>query len=209
VLRSWDYRWGAGSVPQALAMLYGDQLRKALNPPADEPGNKVMMRLARDTSPVQKLQALTDAVTRMRRDFGAWQVPWGEINRLQRLSDSVEPQFSDAAPSIPVPFASGAYGSLAAIEMRVRSDLIEDFTGAASSNTKRLYGTYGNTFVAVVEFGKRIRARAVTAGGVSGSPASPHFNDQAEHYASGALRDVYFYPDQLERHTERRYKPGE
>ena len=59
----------------------------------------------------------------------------------------------------------------------------------ANPGTKQWYGTNGNSFVAVVEFGTRVRARAVTAGGESGHPNSPHFNDQAERYASGDLRE--------------------
>ena len=54
-----------------------------------------------------------------------------------------------------------------------------------------------------------MRARAVTAGGASGDPVSPHFNDEAQRYAAGALRDVYFYPEQFKGHTERVYRPGE
>ena len=54
-----------------------------------------------------------------------------------------------------------------------------------------------------------MRARAVSAGGESGNPASPHFNDQAQRYATGNLREVYFHPDQLAGHTERTYHPGE
>jgi acyl-homoserine-lactone acylase len=49
----------------------------------------------------------------------------------------------------------------------------------------------------------------VTAGGESGDPHSRHFNDQAARYATGNLRDVYFYPEDLRRHIERRYHPGE
>jgi acyl-homoserine-lactone acylase len=72
-----------------------------------------------------------------------------------------------------------------------------------------MYGTSGNSFVAVVEFGKdSVRAKAVTAGGESGDPRSPHFDDQAERYAAGRLRDVYFYPGQLQGHMEREYHPG-
>jgi acyl-homoserine-lactone acylase len=63
--------------------------------------------------------------------------------------------------------------------------------------------------VAVVEFGQTVRAKAVTAGGESGHPASPHFNDEARRYATGDLRDVYFYRSQLKGHTERQYHPGE
>jgi acyl-homoserine-lactone acylase len=197
VLRSWNYRWSADSVAQTVAILWGDALVQLLHPPAAEPKNRYMNRLARDTTAEQKLQALDTAVTRLKANFGRWQVPWGEYNRFQRLSDSIASQFNDAGPSIPVPFADGKYGSLASLEMK------------GPRTTKRRYGNYGNSFVAVVEFGKRVRAHAITAGGESGHPDSPHFNDEAMRYASGELREVYFYPDQLRGHTERVYHPGD
>jgi len=196
-LRAWNFRWSGESVPQTLAMFYGDALQKAEHAPADEPGNKRMMRLARDTSPAQKLQSLDDAVARLTREFGRWQVPWGEVNRFQRISSAIDQPFSDSAPSIPVPFASSAYGSLAA------------FGASPKPGTVKWYGTSGNSFVAVVEFGPRVRAHAVTAGGESGHLGSPHFNDEALRYASGDLRNVYFWPDQLKGHIEREYHPGE
>jgi len=97
-----------------------------------------------------------------------------------------------------VPFSSARWGSLAS------------FGAAPKGGTKKWYGTSGNSFVAVVEFSpKGVRARAVTAGGESGHPDSPHFNDEAQRYASGNLRDVYFYPAQLTGHIERTYRPGE
>ena len=133
---------------------------------------------------------------RLQRDFGAWRTPWGEINRFQRLNDDIAPSFDDAKPSIPVKFTSAQWGSLAS------------FGAHAYPNTKKYYGTSGNSFVAVVEFGDKVRAHAVTAGGESGDPKSPHFNDEAGRYASGDLRDVYFYPSDLVGHTERTYHPG-
>jgi len=197
VLRGWNFRWGVDSVAQSVAIYWGEALIAALHPPADEDKNTYMARISRDTTPEQKVAALDEAVAKLQRDFGRWQVPWGEINRFQRISPSIVPQFSDGGPSIPVPFAAAKYGSLASFE------------GRGPQVTKHIFGTYGNSFVAVVEFGPRVRAKAITAGGESGDPASPHFNDEAQRYASGALRDVYFYPDQLKGHTERVYKPGE
>ena len=198
VLRSWNYRWSADSIAQTVATLWGEALIVALHPPASEDRNLYMARLARDTSDAQKLQALDDAVAHLQRDFGRWAVPWGEINRFQRLSDRIVPEFSDAEPSIPVPFAPARYGSLASIEMRV------------PRTTRKFYGNYGNSFVAVVEFGPHgVRARAVTAGGESGDPRSPHFNDEALRYASGDLRTVYFTSAQLKGHIERTYRPGQ
>jgi acyl-homoserine-lactone acylase len=198
LLRGWDYRWSGESVAQSVAMAWGLKLKGALKAPASEPTNKVMMRLVRDTSADQKLAELDASIGDLTRDFGRWTVPWGEINRAQRISaDIANPAYSDSAPSVPVPFADGNFGSLASIRSKPKP------------GTRRWYGDYGNSFVAVVEFGPRVRARAVTAGGESGNPASPHFNDEALRYASGDLRTVYFYPDQLKGHTERTYHPGE
>lgn len=197
LLGKWDYRWSAQSAEQSLAMFWGDALLKALNAPPDEPRNKTMLRLARDTSPAQKLDALDEAVRRLEREFGSWRTPWGEINRYQRISPAIDQPFSDTAPSMAIPFAHGNYGSLASTN------------SGPKPGTKKWYGTSGNSFVAVVEFGPRVRASAVSTGGQSGNPVSPHFNDQAARYAAGALRPVYFYPDELKGHIERTYRPGE
>jgi acyl-homoserine-lactone acylase len=197
VLRSWDFRWSSDSIAETLAMSWGEALRKALGAPKSEPGNKVMMRLARDTSPELKLRVLVETIAQLERDFGRWQLPWGELNRFQRLSAAINPTYSDSAPSFPVPFAEGRWGSLASIRSEPRAA------------TKRWYGNYGNSFVAVVEFGPRVGARAITAGGESGHPDSPHFADEIQRYASGDLREVYFYPEQLKGHTERVYRPGQ
>ena len=129
-------------------------------------------------------------------NFGTWRTPWGEINRFQRINDDIAPHFDDAQPSIPVPFTASGWGSLAA------------FGARPYPNTKKWYGTSGNSFVAVVEFGDSVRAQAITAGGENGSPGSRHFNDEAERYSAGNLRDVYFYRSQLTGHTERQYHPG-
>src|SRR5690606_28452914 len=139
---------------------------------------------------------LAAAVGRLEADFGGWRTPWGEINRFQRVSANLVQEFEDALPSTPVGFTSGTWGSLA------------PFGARRYPGTKRYYGTSGNSFVAVVEFGDRVRARAVSAGGQSGNPGSPHFVDQAERYATGDLREVYFHPEQLQGHTERTYRPG-
>jgi acyl-homoserine-lactone acylase len=164
----------------------------------DEAGLAVYDHMATGTTAARKLEALSAAIGRLTRDFGTWKTPWGEINRFQRLTGDIVQPFSDSGPSIPVPFTSARWGSLAS------------FGARAYPGTKRIYGTYGNSFVAIVEFGKdSVRAKAVTAGGLNSDPRSRHFNDQAERYATGNLRDVYFYPGQLEGHTERRYHPGE
>ena len=195
-LRAWDRRWSVDSVPTSLAIFWAEDLVRVIAADARKADLSMEDYIARRASPGQLLKSLAAASDKLTADFGKWQTPWGEINRFQRLTNDIVHPFSDAAPSIPVGFTSGNYGSLAS------------FGARRYMGSKRLYGTYGNSFVAVVEFGPKVRAKAVTAGGESGDPKSKHFNDQAERYAAGDLREVYFYPAQLKGRTERRYRPG-
>ena len=192
LLRDWDYRWGEKSIPTALAVFWGEEVGRAGG------GGGGRGRGGNSAGPTneQQLQALATISDKLAADFGTWKTPWGDINRFQRLTGDIVQPFNDAGPSIPVPFTSSRWGSLAS------------FGARAYQGTKKWYGTSGNSFVAVVEFGDSVRARAVSAGGENGNPKSKHFNDQASRYASGNLREVYFYPSQLKGHVEREYHPG-
>jgi acyl-homoserine lactone acylase PvdQ len=180
VLKGWDLRWGVDSVATSLAVFYGEELRRKAVP-----------------TETQMLEALAAASNRLTTDFGSWKTPWGEINRFERITGDIVQPFSDSAASIPVGFTSSAWGSLASFGAR-------QYPG-----TKKWYGTSGNSFVAVVEFGDKVRAKAVTAGGESGRAGSKHFNDEAQRYSTGQLRDVYFYKSDLKGHIERQYHPGQ
>jgi acyl-homoserine-lactone acylase len=195
VLRAWDFRWAVDSIPTTLAVHWGEALWEQVQGEAER-GRLPLDALVR-TSPEQKLAALASASALLVQDFGTWRTPWGEVNRFQRLTGEVASRFDDAAPSAPVGFTSAQWGSLAA------------FGARPQAGTRRRYGTKGNSFVAVVEFGERVRALAVTAGGVNGDPSSPHFRDQIDRYRTGDLREVYFHPEQLKGHTERTYHPGD
>ncbi|MBC7990042.1 MAG: penicillin acylase family protein [Luteimonas sp.] len=196
LLRGWDYRWGAESMPTSLAVFWGDTLWDEIKANADSEDMTVYDYMSGKAGPKKRLSALVEASDRLQQDFGSWGVPWGEINRFQRINGDIVQPFDDTKPSMPVGFTSSRWGSLAS------------FGAHRWPGTKRFYGTGGNSFVAVVEFGRKVSARAVTAGGESGHPQSPHFNDQAERYATGNLRTVYFWPEQRKGHTERVYKPG-
>ena len=185
LLAKWDCRRSLTSVETSLAVFWTDALWAKGAGAAAAQRILVPQWIATEASDAEKLAALDEAMARLTADFGSWKVPWGEINRFQRNDGAIVQTFDDSKPSTPVPFASAWWGSLPA------------FGASRYPGTKRYYGTKGNSFVAVVEFGPRVRARAVTAGGVNGDPASPHFNDQAQRYAEGDLRPVYFYPEDL------------
>jgi len=196
-LRSWDYRWASNSIPTSLAVFWGEDLFNQIGGAARSAGMSAESYAIERATDVERILSLAAAKTKLERDFGKWQTPWGEINRFQRITDDIFPKFDDSAPSIPVPFTSSRWGSLAS------------FAARAYPGTKKWYGSSGNSFVAVIEFGDSVRARAITAGGESGKPSSPHFNDEAQRYSTGNLREVYFYPSQLKGHIERAYHPGE
>ncbi len=197
LLRAWNLRWRADSIATSVAVFWGTEVLKAAAAPAREAHLPSEDWVAANMASDRLLAALELAVDRLQTDFGKWQTPWGDINRFERLTGDIAQPFDDAGASIPVPFVSSAWGSLAS------------FVAKPYPGTRKWYGTSGNSFVAIVEFGPKVHAMAVTAGGESGHPESPHFNDEAARYAAGALREVYFYPEQLKGHTERAYKPGQ
>lgn len=196
-LRGWNLRYGVDSVPTALAVYWG-QAMVAHAAPAAKAHEVPVIDFIRDRlTPEERLQALVRASARLEADFGTWQTPWGEINRFQRASGAVSQQYDDAKPSLAVPFTSAVWGSLASFGM------------SAPQTTKRIYGDRGNSFVAVVEFGPRLRAKSILAGGNNSNPASPHYADQAEMYSRGQFKDVLFYKEDIERQLERKYHPGQ
>jgi acyl-homoserine lactone acylase PvdQ len=196
LLRGWDLRWGKDSIPTSLAVFWGHEIERRARAGALEDETPLYDYVAAKVAPEVLLESLAAASDRLTADFGSWKTPWGNINRFQRLDDSIYPHFSDTNQSIPIGFTSAVWGSLAS------------FGAKPYPNTKQWFGTSGNSFVAVVEFGDRVRAKAVTAGGESGHPDTYHFNDEAQRYSTGDLRDVYFYRSQLKSHTEREYRPG-
>jgi acyl-homoserine lactone acylase PvdQ len=143
------------------------------------------------------LQPLFVVTQELQAKFGRWQVPWGEINRFQRISSDIENKFDDSKSSLPVGFASSQWG------------MLPSFVSRTFPGTQKRYGYNGNSFVCAVEFGKKIKARSLLTGGQSGDINSPHFTDQALMYTKGEFKDVLFYKEDVMKHAERTYHPGE
>jgi len=154
---------------------------------------ELLTHMATDASDAEQLSLFSAAVQRLESDYGSSNVAWGEVNRYQRLTGDIVQPHDDAAPSQPVGMASGRWGALAAY-------------GARQANgSKKLYGYRGNSFVAVVEFGDKVKAKSLLAGGQSGNPASPHFTDQVEDYISGRFKDVPYYKEDVEARAKDQY----
>lgn len=195
-LRAWNLRASLDSVPTSLAIYWAQDLVQHHSAAARDKRIPVVDFLPQVPA-AEQIAALHRASQHLHDDFGQWQTPWGEINRFQRLSGEINARYDDQQASLPVPFASGNWGSLAAFGM------------SAKQTTKRIYGDRGNSFVAVVSFGPRIEAKSILAGGESGNPTSPHFQDQAEMYSKAQFKQVLFYPEDVNAHLQRRYHPGQ
>lgn len=197
VLEDWDRRVSIDSIAMSVGHFYAVNLSEAAGQYSDLSQMERLIYMSQKADPGLRLDVLAQTLEQMNADFGTWQTPWGEINRFQRLTGDIDLPFDDAKPSIPVGMASGNWGALAA------------FGASAAPNTKRIYGYRGNSFVAVVEFGDRVMAKTLLAGGQSGDPASPHFNDQSQRYADRLFKTVPFYREDVEARARRTYKPGD
>jgi acyl-homoserine lactone acylase PvdQ len=197
VLRNWDYRTSKTSVAMTLAHYYGTEYLRSGQRPAGLSAMELIEYWGNESADAEKIRIFSAALTKLKTDFGNWEMPWGEVNRYQRLNGDIRQAFDDNKPSIPIGFASGRWGALAAYGARY------------DNNTKKIYGTRGNSFVAVVEFGEKVKAKSILAGGQSGDPGSPHFDDQAQRYADVEFKEVAYYKEDVLERAKETYKPGD
>jgi penicillin amidase len=148
LLRAWDRISTVGSEAMTLYVYYGEALFGGGGP----------------------LEALEQAVEGLERDWGTLRVPWGEVNRLQRVHSSGT-GFDDDAPSLPVAGVPSWAGSMFT------------FWAQQREGTQRRYGAGGNTYVAVVEFGPQVRGRSLHPFGYQ--------VDQSPRYAAGDYKPAW------------------
>ena len=210
VLKKWNYRSTENSIATTLAITWGEKLL----PLMDEikyKGNQVEVAkyFAANATTDDLVKPMLAVINELKKNFGKWQVSWGEINRFQRISNDIEYKFDDSKSSMPVGFASATWG------------MLPSYSSRTYPGTKKRYGYHGNSFICAVEFGrsagsggqgpsdKRIKAKSLLAGGESGRTNSKHFFDQGLMYSKGQFKDVLFYKEDVLKHVERKYHPGE
>lgn len=208
ILKAWDFRCDENSVATTLAIEWGQRILPAIFRTKiieDDEADQVEKAkyFALNAKPDELIQPFAATIDDLNNRYGTWKLAWGEINRFQRISADIDNKFDDNKSSLPVGFASSTWGTLPSFVSRV-------FPG-----TKKRYGYNGNSFICAVEFvrndsfgGKRIKARSLLTGGVSGDPNSKHFSDQALMYSKGEFKDVLFYKEDVMKHVEKKYHPG-
>lgn len=201
ILRSWNCDATATSVATTLAIEWGQKLLPAImrSNGDDDEADQIQKteRFVQHANSATLLQPLEQVIQQLNKNFGTWQVAWGDINRYQRLTGNMNETFDDSKPSLPVGFAASTWGC------------IPSFVSRTFNGTKKRYGYNGNSFICAVEFGKKIKAKSLLTGGESGHLISSHFADQAAMYTDGIFKYVLFYKEDVMQHTEKNYHPGE
>lgn len=195
ILKAWDFATGKESIAMTIAQFYGNAYYRSGQMPRQGNGMERFEYLGNGLADAKKIEILETALKNIEDDFGTWKLHWGEYNRFQRLSGDIDLEYDDDQPSIAVGMASGRWGALASF-------------GANAHDTKKIYGSSGNSFIAVVEFGDKVKAKSMLAGGQSNDPNSPHFYDQAQRYADVEFKDVPFYKEDVLAKAEETYHPG-
>jgi acyl-homoserine-lactone acylase len=198
ILQQWDRRSAVHSVANTLAVEWGTRMLQAL-PHAQTVEESTyqtdrVSAMLKVMSAQKQLDYLNETIKSLQKRFGTWKIEWGDINRYQRPADGIT--FDDQLSSIPVGLVGSQFGQLPSFQSH-------------SVNTQKRYGYSGNSFIAAVEFGPRIKARSIVTGGQSFNQASGHFTDQAEGYISGRFKTVLFYKADVLKHAEKSYHPGE
>lgn len=197
ILKSWDFNAAENSIATTLAIEWGEKLGIQIS--RTNGGDVVQKTKSFVTlaGPNTFLEPLLATVKNLQSRYGTWRMTWGEINRFQRISSSITNNFDDNKPSLPVAFASSAWG------------MLPSYSSNYFPGTKKRYGVHGNSFVCAVEFGKKIKAKSLLAGGQSGDESSKHFFDQGLMYSKGQFKEVLFYKEDVLKNMERTYHPGE
>jgi acyl-homoserine lactone acylase PvdQ len=198
LLQQWDRRSAIHSVATTLAVEWGTRMLMTL-PRAQTVEESTyqtdrVSTMLKTIGPKKELEYLNEAIKSLQQRYGTWKMEWGDINRYQRPADGTA--FDDKLSSIPVGFVGSQFGQLPSFQSR-------------AVNTLKRYGYSGNSFIAAVEFGPRLKAKSIITGGESFDPSSKHFTDQADGYINGRFKDVLFYKEDVLKHAERSYHPGE
>jgi len=197
ILEAWDFKTSKEWVAMTLAHFYGTRYYQEGEYTEGMTAMERVEYWGSESPNGEKRRIFEDVLDQLTADFGRWNIPWGEVNRYQRTTGDIRQEFDDSKPSIPIGFASGRWGALAAYGARY-----------ATEGAKKIYGTRGNSFVAAVEFGEKVKAKTILAGGQSGDPTSPHFDDQIQPYADVQWKDAAFYKDDVLKRAKETYVPG-
>lgn len=182
VLEAWDRQSLAESRG---AVLFVDWAQRALAPgtePFEVPWSPDAARSTPDglADPAGAVRVLEESAGRIRQAHGRLDVAWGDVYRL-RVGGRDLP-------------ANGGPGGVGVFRVLV----------SLPADDGKFAAFHGDSYVAVMEFGETVRARALVSYGNATQPHSPHVGDQLELFARQELRPVWRTRDEIEANLELR-----
>jgi acyl-homoserine-lactone acylase len=127
--------------------------------------------------PAGAAAALDAAAAFVQQRYGRLDVPWGDVHRIRF-----------GGLDLPASGGPGVHG-----EFRV---LAFEETGDGTATV-----FHGDTYIAVIEFARPVRARALLTYGNASQPGSPHRTDQLPIFARKELRPVWLSRSEVEANT--------
>lgn len=131
------------------------------------------------SNPVKAVELLEVAASEIESKFGKLDVPWGDYYRIQYNGKDLP--------------ANGVDGSMGVFRV----------AWAGGGDEDHLYVGGGDSWVGVVEFGDKVRAKVLLSYGNATEKNSPHYGDQLELFSKKQLRDAWFYTKEIKENTDR------
>jgi acyl-homoserine lactone acylase PvdQ len=198
-LLDWNFRVESDSTQATLCEAWYEELYGM-----DYPAETLLPQFVEE--PKREFEALVTAAANLKSRHGDWRVPWASLFRAQMqpyLIDLTQIGFDDKKPSLPLLAAPGPLG---VVFTQYYSPSI-NIPFVLSMNKR--YGLVGTSYMAVYEFGPKVRSASVINYGQSGDPKSPHFFDQARLLSERKLKpEVPSWPDVVDG-ARLVYHPGE
>ena len=131
------------------------------------------------------LELLEQVAKLIKTTYGDLSTTWGSYLRLKRNGIDLS--------------ANGADGALGVFRV-----------ASAQPHGKTATVTAGDSWVGIIEFGKRVRAKVLLSYGNSSQNQSIHNGNQLKLFSEKKMRDAWFYPEELKGHiTFTEVKKGE
>jgi acyl-homoserine lactone acylase PvdQ len=197
LLSGWDYKVDEKSAATGVAVEWAERLKMSKRGGYNVDQISRTLTFVSAAKPDDLLEPLKQLIEERLQKYVGWDIEWGSINTYQRINYAAGEVHSDLLTYYPVPWASATWGMLPSFDSRY------------INNSGIRFGIHGNSFVCAVEFGKKIKARSLLAGGSSAEAGTVHYDDQVEMYRTGTFKDVFFYKKDVLGNSEKSYHPGE
>ena len=176
VLENWDRESNADSKGAALFYLWSNKFSPWNRKNYKEQWSLKAARTTPDglADPKKAVALLEEAAKELKGGYGSLDIPWGDIYRI-------------TYNGLDLP-GNGADGSVGVFRVAWSNGLEDD---------GKMHISGGDSWVSVIEFGDKVRAKALLSYGNSTQKNSPHNGDQLKLFSKNELRDVYFYREDV------------